>query len=131
MVGPVKIVASIERTVAQELIGAAVKAVGAGASDGADDAARRSPVFSALIRGQNGKLGDGVDSQVAAQDAAGSLVGVVVDADPIQKIIVLLRATAADRQLDSISAAQTVGAGDRRHGPYGGDSGLKRRQVRP
>src|SRR5580704_781946 len=37
--GRVKIVAGIESAVAQELIGAAVKAIGAGASYGADDAA--------------------------------------------------------------------------------------------
>src|SRR5258707_8369982 len=76
--GWIKIVTSIECTVAQELIGAAVKAIGAGARDSADDAARRTSVFSALIRGQHGKLGDCVYTQVAAQDAARGLVRVVV-----------------------------------------------------
>src|SRR5260370_12847891 len=85
--GRVKVVARIERAVAQKFVGAAMKAICAGASDGADHATRHSPILGALIRGQNGELGYRVYPQVAAEDAARSLVRVVVDADSIQQII--------------------------------------------
>src|ERR1700732_3357050 len=99
--------------------------VGARAVDAADHASRCPPILGRLIDRQNVELRDCIRPKVSPQNAAGSLVGVVVDADPIQQVVVLLGAPAAERQFNSEATAQTVGAGDGRHYSYGRNARLQ------
>ena len=64
--------------------------------------------------------------------AAGRAVGVIVDADAVDAVVVLLRTMAGDGQLVAV-AAVAARRGDAVHGlrPDAGDAGLQRGQRRP
>src|SRR5258708_1298048 len=85
-----------------------------------------------MVAGQQRKLLNRVDTQVPSQHAAGGTVGVVVETDAVQPIVVLLRPRPGDGQLltettiSSISAGREVRLGlDRVH------TRLKLRQIGP
>src|ERR1700720_75897 len=101
--------------------------VSTGAVDAADYTSRCPPILGRLSDRQNAELRDCVRPKVAAQNATRSVGGVSVDADPIQKVIVLLGASAADGQFDAKATSQTIGAGDGRHYAYGRNTRLQSR----
>ncbi len=96
---PIEWVTPIEGAVAQKLIGAAMECVGSRPRDGADDPARRPSVLRREICGQDLELRHRIHAQIPAEDAPGRLVRVIVDARPIQEIVILLRPASGDGQL--------------------------------
>ena len=86
----VKEVSRVQSAVAEELIHVSVKAVGSRARHGIDHAARGPAVSGGVVAAQHRKLLDGVDAQVGTEHAARCAVRVVVDADPVQTIVVLI-----------------------------------------
>ena len=80
------------------------------ARDGIDDAAGCLAVFRGVIAGEDGKLLNGIDAEAATENAAWSAVGVVVEANPIQAIIILLRSRAGDGELLAEAAVAAIRA---------------------
>src|ERR1017187_7871317 len=79
--GRIELVAGVECAVAEELVGVAVELVAAGTRDCVDDSAGGLAVVGGGVAGDDGEFLNGVDAEVAADDAARAAVGVVIDAD--------------------------------------------------
>ena len=97
--GPVEKVSRIQSAVAQELVSASMELVRSRARNGIDHSAGGLPVLGRIVAGQDGKLLNGVHAQVPAQHAARPAVGIVVDADAVQAIVILLGASPGDGDL--------------------------------
>lgn len=82
---------------------------GAGARHSADRTARRSAVARVVVVSQNRKLLDRIDAESKSRRAARHIVGVVVLADTVNKMIILSRAAAPDADRRSETAAPAVG----------------------
>ena len=106
-----KEIAGIESTVAEKFVDAPMKRIGARASDGINDATGRFAVLRGIVAGEDGELLDGVDAEVSAEHAARGAVGVIVEADAVQTIVILLRAGAGNGELLSEAAIAAIGAG--------------------
>src|SRR5207245_10272939 len=63
-----------------------------------------------VVAGQDGELLNRVHDQVPSQHAAGCSIGVVIEADAIQTVVVLLWPGAGDSQLLSKTAISSIGA---------------------
>src|SRR5436853_2271392 len=75
---------------------------------------------------------DGVDSQIETDDAPRRAIGIVVDADSIEPVIVLLRASARDCNLHAISTIAAISSyGDGFFRPNGSHAGLQCGKLRP
>ena len=123
-VDDVEVVARVEEVVAEELEDGAVELVGAGAGDGVDDAAGFAAVFGGGVGSDDGEFLDGVDAEVFTGDASGRAVGVVVDGDAVDAVVVLLRTSAGDGQLGAEAAVAAIGAdGDSLFGADLADAG--------
>jgi len=68
----------IQRAVAQEVLHAAMKCIRPGARNGINNAPGSLAVFRGIVAREDGELLDGVDAEVAAENAARRSVGVVV-----------------------------------------------------
>src|SRR6202011_3898116 len=84
---------------AEKFINSTVKLIGACTSDRVNDAARGFSVVRRCVRGNNGKLLNCIDSKVRADDATGAAVGVIIDTDTVDAIVILLRAGASNGEL--------------------------------
>src|ERR1700674_2091413 len=101
---PIEIAWGIQRTVAQELINGAVQLVCTGARNGVHHSARGLPVLRRIVAGQDTKLLDGFNSQVLTEHTSRTAIGVIVDTNAIQAVIILLGTRAGDTQLRSVTA---------------------------
>src|SRR5258708_8545264 len=122
----------IQCAIPDELVSAAVKLVGSRARNRVHHTAGRLAILRRVVTGQHREFLDGVDAEAPSQDAAGRTVGVIVEADAIQTIVVLLGPGAGDGQLLSEAAVSALRA--RREVRLRLDpihSGLQRCQVRP
>ena len=108
-----------------ELEHRAADLVGARARDGVDDAAGRAAVLRGVGVGEHGELGHRLDAQVGAEGVARRRVGVVVDADAVEAVVVLRRAGAGDGHLHAVARARAAAAAD------ADDAGLQHRELRP
>ena len=105
-----------------------MKLAGTGSRDSVDDATRSLAVVGGGIGGDDGELFNGVDAEVGADNSARATIGVVVDADAVDAVVVLLRARTSDGELRANAAVGTLVAdGD---GGLGSDGGDARLQVR-
>src|SRR5258708_4427285 len=85
-----------------------------------------------MVAGEDREFLNGIDAQVSAEDATRGPVGIVVETDAVQAVVVLLRSGAGDGQLLAETAIATVCAhceGRLRLDCI--DSRLQSRQVRP
>ena len=127
-----EIVFSIQRAVAEKFVHAAVKIVSAGAGDGVDNSSRGLAVFGGVVAGQHRKFLDSIDAKIPTQHAAGCAVGVVVEADTVEAVVVLLRARAGDGQLLPEAPVAPVRSSRKSRLRFdSGNSRLQRRQVGP
>ena len=99
---------------------------------GVDDATGGLAILGGVVAGDDGELADGVDAEVDANDRSRATVGVVVDADAVEAVVVLRWASAGDGDLRAESAIAAAGAlveallrGDTR------DARLQRGEVGP
>ena len=122
-----EIVLGVEGAVADELVSRAVKFVGAFACDGRDDPTRGAAVVGSCVGGDDGELLNCVDAEGSTQRPAGTGAGVIVSGDAVETIVVLLRASAADRDLRANAAvgAGIVACGDAQLVVDGVDIGLE------
>src|SRR4029077_2665662 len=72
-----KEIPGVQGAVPQKFINAPVKSVGSRTCYGVNDAAGSLSVLGGVVAGENGKFLDGVDAQVATQNAARSTVCVI------------------------------------------------------
>ncbi len=75
------------------------------------DSARCLTIFGRVVACQHREFLNGVHAQVNADHAARGAVAVIVDAEPVQTIIVLRRSAAGDGQLRTKSAVPAPRAG--------------------
>ncbi len=130
--GIVKEICGVEGAVAQELVRASMKLVGAGARYRVDHSAGSSPVLGGYIARQHREFLDGVDADIAAQNAARSSVSKILNADAVQAVIVLLGARAIDGYFILKTAIAAVGPGsERRLSFHRKHTGLQCCQVGP
>jgi hypothetical protein len=76
-----------------------MKAICSRPRNGIDHSAGSLSVLRGVVARQYRKLLDGVHAQISSKNAAGRPIGVIVQADSIQTVIILLRARARDSQL--------------------------------
>jgi len=95
----VKEICSVEGAIAQELVRASVELVATGACHRINHSAGSSPILGGNIARQHREFFNGVDTHIAAENAAGSSVCEIFDADAVQSIVVLLRTRAVDGYL--------------------------------
>ena len=93
----VKKVSRIERAVAQELVSASMKLVCPRARNGVDDSTGCLAVFGGVIARQNREFLNGIHAQIPAQHTAGPTIRIIIEADAIEAIVILLRASTGDR----------------------------------
>ena len=86
----------IQRAVTQELVDISVKLIGPRARDRIYDPSGCLAVFGGIAAGQHGKLFDRIHAKIPAQHTARAAVGVVIDADTVEPVIILLRARTGD-----------------------------------
>src|ERR1700730_8384034 len=108
--GWVKIVLGVKPAVAKKLVHTAMNLVGSGASNRVDYSAGGLAVLRRVVAGQDGELLNRVHTKASSENTARRSVRIVVKANPIQSIIVLLRACAGNGQLLSEAAIATIGA---------------------
>src|SRR5215831_17773430 len=95
----VEIVPRIQCAVTQELVCSPVKPICSRARNGVDDATRGLAILGRVVAGDDRELLNGVDSEVPPQYAPGGAVGIIVEADAVQAIVVLLGTRTGDGQL--------------------------------
>ena len=123
--GGVEEVAGVEGGVAVEVEEGAVEVVGAGAGDGVEDATGGAAVFGGVVVRHDGEFADGFDAQVGAEDGAGGVVGVVVEGDAVEAVVVFRGAGAGDGELDAVAGADAAVAA------HGGDAWLEGGELGP
>ena len=132
-VGIVKEIGCIEFIVAHEIKDTSVEAVGARARHRVNHSSGGEAVLCRIVARQHRELLNRIHTQVRAEHASRSCIGVVVHKSAVETIAVLRRPVPADRQLHSQAARplrtlEKLGrllTSDRRH------AGLKRGQSRP
>src|SRR6202040_2397152 len=125
----VKEVSRIQSFAAQEPVGIPVELVGPRFGNGVDDPAGRPAIFRGIIAGQHRKLLNRVCAQIDAQRAAGCSVGIVVNADAVNTVIILEGLMSGYRQQEteaSVAAIGVAGFNSNRR-----DSRLQCCQLRP
>ena len=125
LVAAIEVVLGVHRAVAMELEDGAADLIRARSRDGVDDAARRAAVLRRIRVGEHGELGHRLDAEIRPERVAWRGVGVVVDADAIEPIVVLRRPRAGDGHLHSAARARAAAAAD------ADDAGLQHRELRP
>src|SRR5258708_5495583 len=127
-----KIIARVQSTVADKLIDAAVEIVGSGAGDSIYHTAGSFPIFRGIVAGQYGKLLNSVNAKIAAEDAAWSSIRVVIQANPVETVVVLLRPGARNGELLPKAAITAIRSrGEARLSLDGLYAGLKSGKVGP
>ena len=103
-------VASIQGAIAEELVDTAVKLVSASPGNCVDHATRSSSILRRIIARDYREFLDCIDSQIETYDATRCTIGIIVDADSVEAIVILLRSSASDRDLHAIAAIAAIGS---------------------
>jgi hypothetical protein len=128
----VEFISSVERGVAEKLINSTVQLIRASAGDRIDYSARGFAVVRGCVRSNDGELLNCVDAKVRANDATRSAVGVVIDTDTVDAIVILLRASASNGELIAQPSIGTLVADcNGRLSAYCGDTGLEGGELSP
>src|SRR5207302_3031498 len=93
----VEVVSGVELAVAEELIGTAMDLISPRAGNCIDHASRGLAIVCRVVAGDYREFLNRVHAKVAAQDAPRRAVGVVIETDAIQSIVVLLWPRAGNR----------------------------------
>src|SRR5882672_47161 len=80
-----------------------------GASNGVDDAARRTTIFRRVVAGENREFLYGVRAQIHATCTARRAICIIVNADSVDAVVILLWTMTRNSQLISIAAIATRG----------------------
>src|SRR6267143_4586505 len=88
-----------------------MEGVRAGLGDGVNDSARGLTVFGRESTGQNGELLNGVHAQGGADHVARPAVGVIVDADSVQTVVVVCRSLTGYGEFRPETAVPACGGG--------------------
>src|SRR5256885_6318671 len=129
--GWIEEIARVQGAVPDELVCVPVKLVCSSARNCIDHSAGGLPVFSGKVAGQNGELLHGVHAQITAQHAAGPAVGVIVDADAVEPVIVLRGPCTRDNTLRPKAAVASSAVSESHLCLDAGDSGLEAGEIRP
>ncbi len=99
---------------------------------GVDDAGGGSPIFGGVVAGKYREFLNGIHTQVDAEHAAGTAVGVIVDAEPVEPVVVLRGLAPGDGQLRAKAPVPAPCAGLEGHLDFDGvDAGGKSGQRCP
>src|SRR6202047_1857112 len=128
--GWIEEIARVQGAVPEELVCAPVKAVCSRARNCVDHSAGGLPVFSGKVAGQNGELLHGVHAQITAQHAAGPAVGVIVEADAVESLIVLRGPCTRDNYLRSKAAVTSSAISESHLCLDASDPGLQAGKIR-
>src|SRR6266699_3201869 len=102
-------VARVQSAVSKEFIGGPMKVIPTRPGRGVDDTARGSSVCGRIIGSEYRKFLNRIHAEISSQHTSGSTVGIVIDTDAVDTIVVLLRTSTGDRQLSAKAAiAATV-----------------------
>src|SRR5258706_12101169 len=129
--GWIEEIASVQGIVPDEFVCVPVKLVCPRGRNRIDYSAGGLPVFSGKVAGQNGELLHGVPAQITAQHAAGAAVGVIVEADAVEPVIVLGGPCTRDNDLRSKAAVSSSAISERHLRLDAGDAGLEAGEIRP
>jgi len=106
--------------------------VGPRFADGVDNAGGGSPIFGRVIAGEHGEFLNRVHTQVDAEHTAGAGVGVIVDAEPVEPVVVLRGLAPGDGQLRPKAPVPAPCASLEGHLDFNGiDAGGKGSERRP
>ncbi len=108
--GVLEEITRIQCAVAEEFVEAPMKSIGARPGDCVDHSSGSLAVLRGVIAGQNREFLNGIHTQVSAKDATRGPVGIVVETDSVETIIILLWPGARDRQLLAEAAIATIRA---------------------
>src|SRR6185295_11435202 len=102
-------IARVEFFVPQVLVNTSVECVRTRTRRGIHNTAGGCAISRAVAVRQHGKLLNGIHAECQAKRVTRNAVGVIVLADPIEKIVVLRWASAADAHCRSEAAAGAIG----------------------
>src|SRR5258708_12742226 len=74
-----------------------------------DESARRPSIFGGVVARQHRKFLDCIGAEIYPAGASGRAIRVIVNADPVDAIVILLRTVAGYSQLITIAAVTTRG----------------------
>src|SRR5438046_6552824 len=103
-------VPGVEFAITKKLVHTAVNLICPRARNGVNHPPGGLAVLRRVVAGQDGTFLNRVNAQVPSQHAAGCSIGVVIEADAIQTIIILLCPGAGASQLLSKTAISSIGA---------------------
>src|ERR1700674_4289702 len=106
--GSIEEISGVQCAIAEELVTTAVKLIGSGARNIVNDSSGGLAVLRRVVAGQHGELLNGVDAQASSQNAAGRSVGVIVETNAVQTIVVLLGPCAGNSQLLPETAISSI-----------------------
>jgi len=121
----------VHGAVAYELVGGSMNLVGPRFRDGVDHSSRGLAIFSGEIASQNGKLTNGVHTEIAGEKTAGGGVKGVIEAYAVDSIVVLRRARSRNGQNDAPTTRRAIGGVGGRLCMDRVHARLKLRQVGP
>src|ERR1700682_3991280 len=101
---PGKVISRVQCAVANEFVCVTVKRIRTGLGDGIYNSAGGLAILCGETSGQHGELLDSVDAQCRANYVPRPAVGVIVDADAVQPIVVVCCSLAGNRKLSSKAA---------------------------
>ncbi len=104
-----KEVCRVELAVANEFVPAAVDLIRPGSRDRVDHSAGGLSVLRRVVAGDDRELLDRVNAQASAQHTPRCSIGVVIEADAVQTVVVLLRTRARDGELLPEAAVAAIG----------------------
>ena len=125
-------ISRIQRAIPQEFIGIPVELIRARAGDGVNDSARGPSILGRIVAGNDRELLNRVYTQRCAQHTSRSSVRIVIEADPVESIVILYWFASTNRELIPESAFAAVGtATGTKLGQHGANTRLQIGQIRP
>ena len=106
---PGEVISRVQRTVSYEFVHVAMEGVRAGLGDRVYDSAGGLPILGREPAGQNRELLNGVHTQGSADHVARAAVGVIVDANTVQPVVVVCGPLAGDGEFRSEAAVTARG----------------------
>src|SRR5246127_876873 len=107
--GVIEIVLGVERAIAKELVSTSVNLIRPRPRNRVDDSSRGFAVVCGVVGGEHREFLDRVHAQVSSQNASGGAIRVVVETNPIQPVIVLLRPRTGNGELLPKAAITAIG----------------------
>src|SRR6267143_1829933 len=106
---PGEVISRIQRTVSYEFVHVAMEGVRARLGDGIYDSAGGLPILGREPAGQNGELLNGIHTQGSADHVARAAVGVIVDANTVQPVVVVCGPLPGDGEFRSEATITACG----------------------